>query len=159
MQGSFSALMSLFSRSAFNPRHSYEFVKLSTMKWISAISALFFGLSAYWQFNDPDAIYWGCIYAAIGVYSLINLVFSPGEDFILIPLIIAAIALIWGLFILPDFNLIVDGEVLNIFVKEKQGEEEREVLGLLLVFLFAVFEMFHTYSNSTSSDQQSGLTF
>jgi hypothetical protein len=129
------------------------------MKWISAISAIFFGVSAYWQFNDPDAFYWGCIYATIGLYSLINIVFSPGEDFLIVPLVIAGIALIWGLVILPEFNLIVDGEILNIFVKEKQGEEEREVLGLLLVLVFAVFELFHTYANSKTSDQESGLTF
>lgn len=127
----------------------------SVMRWISAISALFFGYAAAMQIEgDPDTIYWVSIYASIGLYSLCNLVLQLGKDYILIPLIIGGVALAWGLWLLPEFNLIVDGEVLNIFVKVEQGEEEREVFGLLLVFLFAVFEMFHSFRNAGNGSNE-----
>ncbi len=114
-------------------------------KWISLVSVLFFGWAAAMQlYGDPDTFYWFAIYAAIALCSLVNL-FNPGKGFTPFPLIVAGIALIWALLLLPDFDLIVDGKVLNIFDKsiEHKTEVEREVFGLLLVLLFSIYELFH----------------
>lgn len=124
------------------------------MRWISAISVLFFGWAAAMQIEgDPDTFYWFGIYASIALCSLLNMVFRLKKNYIVVPLVIGSVALGWGLWLLPEFNLIVDGEVLNIFEKVERGEEEREVFGLMLVVLFALFEMFHSYSNSRSDEE------
>jgi hypothetical protein len=83
--------------------------------------AIFFLWAASLQLNDPDPIQWIAIYLAAAAVSALTVL---GKGSPAIPTIVGAIALVWGLTLLPDaiaarFSL--------------DDEEVRELGGLAIV--------------------------
>ena len=85
------------------------------------------------QYNDPDPIRWMAIY---GAAALCCILFASGKLPRVLPLIVAAIALVWAATIPPSFwnKHVPMGEVFSMIHMIHPGvEEAREMGGLLIV--------------------------
>lgn len=107
-------------------------VKARAWRAADALFLALFILSVAVQVNDPDPAAWMAIYAAAGAACALSLVRRPT---IVIPAVVAAIALAWASTLLPR----VIGRVpfLSMFdaweMKDLGIEESREMYGLLII--------------------------
>ena len=105
------------------------------MKALNGLFMLAFLLSVAVQYNDPDPWLWALLYGAAAIsclaWQLNKLSWLP-------PALLATIALLWTLWLLPQF--VGKVEVADIFaslsMKTTDVEEAREAGGSLLVFLW-----------------------
>ena len=101
-------------------------------KVADVVFLLLFVMSVAVQFNDPDPARWMAVYGAAALSCALSLANRLPRW---LPLVVAAVAILWGLTILPR----VLGKVpfLDMFaaweMKDAGIEESREMYGLLLV--------------------------
>jgi hypothetical protein len=105
------------------------------LKPLNALFFVAFCLSVAVQYNDPDPWSWSLLY---GVAAGSCLAWQQGKLPWQISALIASVALLWTLWLLPQF--VGKVEVADIFaslsMKTKDVEEAREAGGALLVFLW-----------------------
>lgn len=100
-------------------------------RYLNYLMILLFALSAVAQYNDPDSVDWIAIYAAA---SLLSLFYAIGKLHWIAGAIIAGIAAIWAITIIPDlstsgFRYIFD----ELQMRATGVEDAREFSGLLIV--------------------------
>lgn len=107
----------------------------SIWRTLDAVFALLFAIAVVVQFNDPDPLKWVLIHAAAAWASLLS---ALGRVTRLLPLAVAAAALLWAAMIVPRVvgqvpfgDMFADWEMQNAGV-----EESREMYGLLLIALW-----------------------
>lgn len=105
------------------------------MKPLNGLFFLAFCLSVAVQYNDPDPWSWSLLYGAAAGCCL---AWQLGKLRWPISALIASAALLWALWLMPQF--IGKVEIADIFaslsMKTKDVEEAREAGGALLVFLW-----------------------
>ena len=105
------------------------------MKPLNGLFFLAFGLSLAVQYNDPDPWSWSLLYGAAAACCL---AWQLNQLHWLAPAGLATIALLWALWLLPQF--VGQVEFADIFaslsMKTKDVEEAREAGGALLVCLW-----------------------
>ncbi|MCY4673147.1 MAG: hypothetical protein OXD43_05165 [Bacteroidetes bacterium] len=92
---------------------------------IVLVGALFFALCAYWQLNDPDALWWVAAYAAAalaGFAAILNRL--PWQ----LAALFALAALGFGLY----YIWLVVSQNLHYF----EDETGREMMGSLMIFIY-----------------------
>lgn len=104
------------------------------LRYLNYLMIIMFALSAIAQYNDPNPVIWASIYGAAFLISLLhaigNLNWIPAA-------LVAIIAGIWALTIIPDlttsgFRYIFD----ELQMRAIGVEDAREFSGLLIVFLW-----------------------
>jgi hypothetical protein len=100
---------------------------------VNGVMALLYGAAALLQYNDPDPVRWMLIYAAAMIVAA--LVAVRGAIAPTAPLLVAVVALVWGLVWSTDVRdpasyarMFESWQMKNVAV-----EEARETSGLLLV--------------------------
>lgn len=102
------------------------------VRWGSGLWALLFFLGAAVQYNDPDPLRWIVVYVGATVACLLSVL---GKLPRWLPVTVGAVALIWGLLLLPG----VLGNVgfFDLFQEVQMDSPEieigREAFGLLLI--------------------------
>ena len=99
----------------------------------SAVFALFYTFSVIVQYNDPDPVGWMLIYGAAAVISAWAAAASVRPA---IPAVVAAVALIWGLTLVPSVARQLPSLLdltRSIKMMAPGVEETREAGGLLFV--------------------------
>ena len=89
------------------------------------VGALFFALCAYWQLNDPDALWWVAAYAAAalaGFAATLNL----------LPWQLAALSALAALGVGLYYIWLVVSQNLHYF----EDETGREMMGSLMIFIY-----------------------
>ena len=91
---------------------------------VNAAMFFLFLWAALLQYNDPDPILWAVTYGLAAVFSLAAVLGRPTR---ILPALLAAVALLWS-----------GSLALRVLGKQSlvESEEGREMLGLLLVFLW-----------------------
>jgi hypothetical protein len=100
---------------------------------INALLALTFLMAVVVQYNDPDPLRWIAIYGAAFVVSVV--VWRRGRVHPAVPLLVGAVALVWGL------SIMLGGpggaNYLHMFdaweMRSLAVEQAREAIGLLIV--------------------------
>jgi hypothetical protein len=105
------------------------------LKALNSLFFLVFCLSVAVQYNDPDPWSWSLLYGSAAACCL---AWQFDKLHWTAAALIAAIALVWALWLLPQF--VGQVETADIFaslsMKTKDVEEAREAGGALLVFLW-----------------------
>ncbi|MES2592696.1 MAG: transmembrane 220 family protein [Bacteroidota bacterium] len=113
------------------------------MRYISLFFFVIFLLFAYWQFNDPDPIWWVTIYliAAFVSFRAFQNKYSP-ETLILLSVLYLAYASNSFLQITHYEGFFSEGGGLSM--KSTNQELAREVSGLLIcVFTFVIYSVYY----------------
>lgn len=102
------------------------------LRYSNIVMMLAFVLSAAVQYNDNDAATWVAIYGAAALCCFLQLLRKPNAAAMAI---VAAIALLWALSLLPDvLGKVGFRELFESFGMQGQSvEEAREIGGLLLI--------------------------
>jgi len=106
---------------------------MTTLRIASAVMALLFFVCILLQYNDPDPVQWMAIYGAAtivcGAYAW------RGRMPAAVPLVVAGVAILWGVFIALDIHGHFEWHHLaeSMHAGTPQIEESRESLGLFIV--------------------------
>jgi hypothetical protein len=98
---------------------------------LAAIFVAFFCFSTIVQWNDPDAVWWAALYAAAAVVTTLVTWRGLGPT---APTVIAVVALIWSLALLPTAIGASFPELFRTWkMMSPEMEVGREELGLVIV--------------------------
>ena len=109
-------------------------MKTRIWRGLNLLMLLMFVFSAVVQYNDPDPWIWMAIYALAALACLQELLWNDNP--LLVPAVVAAIALVWAISLLP--GVIGEVRISELFAEfEMKGdlmvEVAREAGGLLIV--------------------------
>jgi hypothetical protein len=106
---------------------------MSGLRVASAVMALLFFACAVLQYNDPDPVRWMSMYGAAAVVSGLHAV--RGRLPLALPLLVAAAALVWGVWITTHIDGRFEWRHLaeSMHAGTPQIEQSRESLGLCVV--------------------------
>ncbi len=108
------------------------------MKILNWILCFLFLLSAVLQYNDPDPLPWMIMWGAAGVACLL---YGAGKLPLWLPMTVGAVALVWGLALLPGiFQTAGDIRWNEVFMQATMSnltvEWVREMGGLLIIAIW-----------------------
>lgn len=119
------------------------------MRITNSILFILFTLFAVVQYNDPDPLVWILIY---GYTAILCLLAAFKKYYTAFYIIGGFISFVWSLFLFQSiFLALKEFGTEPIFslsmVKEKNVEEARESLGLIIVFLVMIWKYFEAKKN------------
>ncbi|MDE2828351.1 MAG: hypothetical protein OXL40_13795 [Bacteroidota bacterium] len=94
---------------------------------IVLVGAVFFALCAYWQFNDPDALWWVAAYALAALAGFATILNR-------LPRRLAALLALAALGLCMYYIWLVVSQNLHFF----EDEAGREMMGALLIFVYMI---------------------
>lgn len=121
------------------------------MRVLFVILGLLFGLFAYWQINDPDALMWVVIYGMVGV---LHLAAARGMYLKWSTILLGVVCLLWMGSMTPGFIDWLRSGMPSIASEMKTDQPHievvREFLGLLICVV-ALAHLYYRYRVSTRS--------
>ena len=94
---------------------------------IVLVGALFFALCAYWQLNDPDALWWVAVYAFAALAGFATILNR-------LPWRLAALFALAALGLCMYYVWLVVSQNLHFF----EDEAGREMMGALMIFVYMI---------------------